>query len=123
MSRAIFHALLAARWRGDEATRQRMALDLDLNVCQRMRRCQGFTLIELMISLLVLVILLAIGIPSFRDLAIQDRITSQTNEMLVGLGSPGFDVDRKIFYSQSLGAYFAIHVDGKISMSEIRITA
>jgi type IV fimbrial biogenesis protein FimT len=38
-----------------------------------------------MISLLVLVILLAIGVPSFRSLATQDRITRQTNEMLVGL--------------------------------------
>lgn len=40
---------------------------------------RGFTLIELMITVVVLAILLAIGVPSFREFYLNNRITSQIN--------------------------------------------
>lgn len=39
----------------------------------------GFTLIELMITVVVLAILLAIGVPSFREFYLNNRITSNIN--------------------------------------------
>lgn len=42
----------------------------------------GFTLIELMTSLVVLSILLAIGIPSFKSFTDKDRITGTTNDLI-----------------------------------------
>jgi type IV fimbrial biogenesis protein FimT len=42
----------------------------------------GFTLIEVMMSLVVLSILLAIGIPSFKGFADKDRITDTTNDLI-----------------------------------------
>ncbi len=42
----------------------------------------GFTLIEVMMSLVVLSILLAIGIPSFKNFADKDRITDTTNDLI-----------------------------------------
>lgn len=42
----------------------------------------GFTLIEVMTSLVVLSILLAIGIPSFKSFADKDRITDTTNDLI-----------------------------------------
>ncbi|UHD15803.1 GspH/FimT family pseudopilin [Thiocapsa bogorovii] len=42
----------------------------------------GFTLIELMTSLVVLSILLAIGIPSFKSFSDKDRITDTTNDLI-----------------------------------------
>jgi type IV fimbrial biogenesis protein FimT len=40
---------------------------------------RGFTLIELMVTVVVLAILLAIGVPSFREFYLNNRITSQIN--------------------------------------------
>jgi type IV fimbrial biogenesis protein FimT len=46
---------------------------------------KGFTLIELLFGLGVLVILLAIGIPSFQELTARHQITNATNELLASL--------------------------------------
>lgn len=43
-------------------------------------RSRGFTLIELMIALVIAVILLTVGIPSFRDLMIRSRLSGQVQE-------------------------------------------
>lgn len=41
---------------------------------------RGFTLIELMVTLVIAAILLTIGIPSFRDLMIRSRLSGQVQE-------------------------------------------
>lgn len=50
-----------------------------------MKRECGFTLIELMITLVVAAILLTIGIPSFRDLIMNNRLVSQANEFVAAI--------------------------------------
>lgn len=47
----------------------------------------GVTLIELMVTLAVLAIVLGIGVPSFRDLILQNRLSSAVNEVLSGIVS------------------------------------
>jgi type IV fimbrial biogenesis protein FimT len=47
-----------------------------------MRRNEGFSLVELMIAIAILVILAGIGIPNFRDMILNNRIASQSNGML-----------------------------------------
>lgn len=47
----------------------------------------GVTLIELMVTLAVLAIVLGIGVPSFRDLILQNRLSSSANEVLSGVVS------------------------------------
>jgi len=46
---------------------------------------RGFTLLELMITVAIMAILLAIGIPSFTGLMHSNRLTSSTNEFIAGL--------------------------------------
>ena len=45
----------------------------------------GFTLIELMFTVLVLAVLLAIGVPNFRDFLRNSRMAAQANDLLSGL--------------------------------------
>lgn len=45
----------------------------------------GFSLIELMITILIAGILLTVGVPSFASLIANNRITSQANELVSGL--------------------------------------
>jgi type IV fimbrial biogenesis protein FimT len=49
-----------------------------------MKKHTGFTLIELMITLVVAAILLTVGIPSFRDLIKNNRLVSYTNSFVAG---------------------------------------
>ncbi len=48
-------------------------------------RCNGFTLIELMVTVSVVAVLLAIGVPSFARLISANRIATQTNEFVGAL--------------------------------------
>lgn len=48
----------------------------------RTAQVAGFTVLELMITIAVLGILLGIGVPSFNNIVRQNRIASQTNELL-----------------------------------------
>lgn len=48
---------------------------------------QGFTLIELMVTLSIATIMLTLAIPSFRDFLLNSRITSQTNDFVLALAS------------------------------------
>ncbi|MCA1928877.1 GspH/FimT family pseudopilin [Rheinheimera sp.] len=43
---------------------------------------KAFTLIELMISILVLLVLMAIAVPSFTELVARNRLSGQANELL-----------------------------------------
>ncbi|WP_133716312.1 GspH/FimT family pseudopilin [Methylocaldum gracile] len=45
----------------------------------------GFTLIELMVAVAVLAVTLTIGVPSFRDTILNNRITTQINELVADL--------------------------------------
>lgn len=45
----------------------------------------GFTLIELMVAIAILAILLSIGIPSFQNLVLNNRIASQANQLMTAL--------------------------------------
>lgn len=47
-----------------------------------LQRQNAFTLIELMISILVLLVLMAIAVPSFTDLLARNRLAGQANELL-----------------------------------------
>ena len=50
-----------------------------------MKVCQGFTLLELMVAIAVLAILATVGVPSFQDLIQNNRVTTQTNELVTAL--------------------------------------
>jgi type IV fimbrial biogenesis protein FimT len=49
---------------------------------RRQHRQHGLTLIELLVALSVLVIVLAIGVPTFRDLIDYTRLTTATNSLM-----------------------------------------
>ncbi|HER34420.1 MAG: GspH/FimT family pseudopilin [Halothiobacillaceae bacterium] len=51
----------------------------------RRSRHQGFSLIELMITIVVAAILLAIAIPSFRNLILSNELTTTTNEWVTAV--------------------------------------
>jgi prepilin-type N-terminal cleavage/methylation domain-containing protein len=48
-------------------------------------RTRGFTLVELMFTILVVAILLGIGAPNLRDFIRNSRLTGQANDLLTGL--------------------------------------
>ena len=50
-----------------------------------MRKRNGFTLVELLITIAVAAILLTIGVPSFQYAMQSSRIATQTNELVTGL--------------------------------------
>ncbi|MBN2856215.1 MAG: GspH/FimT family pseudopilin [Halothiobacillaceae bacterium] len=54
---------------------------------QRHKRAQGFTIIELMITLTVAAILLAIAIPSFTYLTVSSKLTTTANSLVNALGT------------------------------------
>jgi type IV fimbrial biogenesis protein FimT len=51
----------------------------------RPNRLRGFTLIELMVTIAVLAILLAVAVPSFQQAIMNARVSSQTNEFIASL--------------------------------------
>jgi type IV fimbrial biogenesis protein FimT len=50
-------------------------------------RSDGFTMIELLVTLSIAAIMATIAIPIFRDLLLDNRITSQTNDLVLALAS------------------------------------
>lgn len=48
-------------------------------------RCRGFSLIELMVTIAVLAILVAIGFPSFHSSLQSNRVTTANNELVAAL--------------------------------------
>ena len=50
-----------------------------------MKLGRGFTLLELMVAIAVLAILATVGVPSFRALIQNNRVTTQANELVSAL--------------------------------------
>lgn len=50
-----------------------------------MKRSRGFTLIELMITLVLAAIILALGVPGFQDIVRNNRAATQSNELVAAL--------------------------------------
>jgi type IV fimbrial biogenesis protein FimT len=57
----------------------------DVGMPSKGARHFGFTLIELMVSIAVLVVLISIAAPSYRRLVIDTRMATQANELLTSL--------------------------------------
>jgi type IV fimbrial biogenesis protein FimT len=49
------------------------------------RRVRGFTIVELMVSLIVVGILLGLAVPSFRDAALSSRLTGYANDLVASV--------------------------------------
>jgi len=47
-------------------------------------KCRGFTLLELLVTLSIAAILLAVGVPSYMTFIDNNRVTSQANDLLYG---------------------------------------
>jgi type IV fimbrial biogenesis protein FimT len=60
-------------------------IELRRNNCLDHSRAGGFTLVELMITIIVAGILVALALPSFRDLILNNHVTETTNQLLVDL--------------------------------------
>ncbi len=52
---------------------------------RRTSHAQGFTLVELMITIFVAAILVTLALPSFREVLINNRVTSSTNQLVADL--------------------------------------
>ena len=48
---------------------------------------QGFTLIELMMVVAIVAILMGIGVPAMRETVVSNRMTSQLNDLLMGINT------------------------------------
>ena len=60
-----------------------------------MRKRNGFTLIELMVTLAVAAILLTIGVPSFQYILQSNRVSTQTNELITGISAARSEAVRR----------------------------
>jgi type IV fimbrial biogenesis protein FimT len=59
-----------------------MQQESTLNIRQAVR---GFTIIELMITIVVLAVLLALGVPNLQQTIINNRLTTEVNSLVAGL--------------------------------------
>ena len=61
----------------------------------RPHRLSGFTLIELMVTITILAILLAIGVPSFGSMIRSGQVASETNTFLAALNSARSEASKR----------------------------
>jgi type IV fimbrial biogenesis protein FimT len=62
-------------------------IDLNMPFVRISAKQAGFTLVELMITLIVAAVLMGIAVPSFKAFIQNSRITAQSNEVLVSLAT------------------------------------
>lgn len=60
-----------------------------------MRRTQGFTLIELMVTIAVAAILLSLALPSFRNMIVTSRLNSVSAELTDAIGFARFEAIKR----------------------------
>lgn len=75
-----------------------------------MKKHSGFTLIELMVTLAVAAILLTVGIPSFRDFIMNNRLSSQANEFAAAVNlarSAAISKQRNAYITSKSGTNWA----------------
>jgi type IV fimbrial biogenesis protein FimT len=60
-----------------------------------MKKQRGFTLVELMMTLVIASIVLTLAVPSFRDLIQNNRITGQVNEMVTAFNLARMEAIRR----------------------------
>lgn len=71
----------------------------------------GFTLVELMVTLAVAAILLTVGVPSFRQLIISNRLTAAANDMVVAINVARSEAIKH-------NAAVNLNADGSVSFAE-----
>jgi len=59
---------------------------------------RGFTLLELMITLLIAGVILSIGVPSFRGVMQNQRMTTATNELVMSLNLAKSEAIKRVAY-------------------------
>lgn len=59
---------------------------------------RGFTLLELMITLFISAIILSIGVPSFRGVMQNQRMTTATNELITSLNMAKSEAIKRVVY-------------------------
>jgi type IV fimbrial biogenesis protein FimT len=72
-------------------------------------RIRGFTLTELMITLTVLVILVAIAIPSFNRLILSNRLTTTANDVVGAINSARMEAVKRNAATQFCGSTTALN--------------
>ena len=73
------------------------------------QRVRGFTLTELMITLAVLVILVAIAIPSFNKLILSNRLTTTANDLVGAINSARLEAVKRNASTQFCGSTAALN--------------
>lgn len=61
----------------------------------RSRSVRGFTLVELMVTVAVLAVILAIGVPSFTGIMHRNRLTASANELVAALQTAKMEAIRR----------------------------
>ena len=56
-----------------------------MGVVAKMTQQSGFTLMELIITVAIAAIVLAIGVPSFQEMMRSNRLATQTNELVAAM--------------------------------------
>lgn len=76
---------ITARGFGSTACGGLAPLAVMVGYCRAMKIHPGFTLIELMLVIVVLTIIVALGVPSFRSIIQNNRASTVTNDLVAGL--------------------------------------